>query len=85
MASNSSVIAIGVVIEDEICYPHQWTEVHLDGHWEPCDPTGSLDYSNAAWIKIVDSSMKDVLDSDSFVECERVWSRRMTVKVVKAE
>jgi len=78
-----SRLAIGIVIDESGFTGHQWIEVYLDGSWETCDPTGSIEAANAAWIKILDSSMKDVIEMQANVELERLWFHSVKVNVLK--
>ncbi len=64
---------------------HLWTEVYLDGDWEPFDPTGVIDLLNAAYIKVADYSFKDVLSPDELVEVRRAFGGKMKVEILESK
>jgi transglutaminase-like putative cysteine protease len=64
---------------------HLWTEVYLDGDWEPFDPTGVLGQVKAAYIKIADYSLNGVINPDELREVRRVFNGRMKVEVLEAK
>jgi len=81
-----SRVAFGLVYdaENKGFGGHLWTEVFLDGQWQPLDATGVLDLLNAAYIRIASYSMKDVLNPDELVEVRRAFTGEMKVEVVEA-
>jgi hypothetical protein len=81
-----SRVAFGLVYdaENKGFGGHLWTEVFLDGQWQPLDATGVLDSLNAAYIRIASYSMKDVLNPDELVEVRRAFTGEMKVEVVEA-
>ncbi len=62
---------------------HLWTEVYINGRWEPFDPTGVLDTLGAAYIKIAAYSLKDAFNPDELLEVRRAFAGRMKVEVVE--
>ncbi len=64
---------------------HLWTEVFVDGNWEPFDPTGVLDLLNAAYLKIADYSFKDVLSPDELLEVRRAFAGKMKVEILESK
>jgi len=61
---------------------HLWTEVYIDGNWEPFDPTGVLPGLRAAYLKISDNSMKEVLNPETLLEVRRAFSGKIRVEYV---
>jgi transglutaminase-like putative cysteine protease len=63
---------------------HLWTEAYVDGRWEIFDATGVVPLLGAAFIKIGDYSMKDMLNPDEAAAVRRAFAGRMKVFVLEA-
>lgn len=64
---------------------HLWTEAYVDGRWEIFDATGVVPLLGAAFIKIGDLSMKDMLNPDEAAAVRRAFAGRMKVTVLEAK
>ncbi|HMP02680.1 MAG TPA: transglutaminase-like domain-containing protein [Gemmatales bacterium] len=64
---------------------HLWTEAFVEGRWEIFDATGVVHQLGAAYLKIGDYSMKDMLGPDEAVAVRRAFAGRMKVTVLEAK
>lgn len=64
---------------------HLWTEVYVDGAWEVFDPTGVIDMVGAAYLKVGDFSLKDILNPDELLQVRRAFASRMKVELVEQD
>lgn len=64
---------------------HLWTEAFVDGRWEIYDATGVVPLLGAAFIKIGDYSMKDMINPDEATAVRRAFAGRMKVTVLEAK
>jgi hypothetical protein len=64
---------------------HLWTEVYVDGRWEVMDATGVLSILGAAYIKIADFSMADVLNPEELTSVRRAFAHKMKVEVLESK
>ena len=78
-------IVDGVLIEDEEFFLHQWCEIYIDGHWKPFDPTGEIQYFQAAYIKCAEYSMKDVIHPYELTGADWFWTNRIDIDVLKVD
>lgn len=80
-----SRVAFGLVYDPEHkgFGGHLWSEVFLDGQWEPFDTTNVIDLLHAAYLRVGSYSMKNVLNPDEMPEVRRAFAGQMKVEVLE--
>lgn len=62
---------------------HLWTEVYVEGRWEVMDATGVLPMLGAAYLKIADFSLANLLNPEELTPVRRAFAHKMKVDLVE--